>query len=371
VPAHRNGRRDAPVDVDQQQFRRKGATMKLSVIRQHGRSRLVQLMFGVALGLGAALAQAADPVVVRFSHVVAPDTPKGRAALRFKEVVEKRTNGAVKVEVYPSSTLFKDGEEMDALVSGKVDIIAPSLSKFSGLGISDFEVFDLPYIFPSRGMLRRVTDGPIGKELLRKLEPKGVTGLAFWDNGFKIMSANTPLRKPADFKGLKLRIQSSQVIDTQMRTLGAQPMPMAFSEVFDALKSGKVDGTENPPSNLYSRKMHEVQKHVTVSNHGYLGYAVIANKKFWDSLPATARVHLKIAMLDATRYANLYAEEENNQALAKVRAAGTSEVYTLSADEREAWRRALMPVHAAMESHVGKALIQAIYEEGRALGHKF
>ena len=338
---------------------------------RHRRFPLARAVLALTLAVGAALAHAADPIVVKFSHVVAPTTPKGRAAERFKEVAERRTNGADKVEVYHNSALFKDGEEMQALLEGKVDIIAPSLSKFSGLGLTEFEVFDLPYIFPSRGMLRRITDGPIGKDLLRKLEPKGVQGLAFWDNGFKIMSANTPLRKPADFKGLKLRIQSSKVIDAQMRALGAAPEPLAFSEVFNALKAGKVDGTENPPSNLYSKKMHEVQKHVTVSNHGYLGYAVIANKKFWDSLPAMARVHLKIAMIDATRYANLYAEEENNQALAKVRAAGTSEIYDLSVDERETWRKALMPVHREMEPRVGKELIQAVYQEGRAVGHKF
>jgi len=314
---------------------------------------------------------AADAILIRFSHVVADDTPKGKAALRFKEAAERRTGGAVKVEVYPNSTLHKDGDEIDALLAGKVEIIAPSLSKFSPLGLTEFEVFDLPYIFPSRGMLRRVTDGGVGQELLKKLEPKGVTGLAYWDNGFKIMSANTRLRTPADFKGLRMRIQTSRVLDAQMRTLGAIPAPMAFSEVFKALQTGVVDGTENPPSNLYSRKMHEVQKYVTVSNHGYLGYAVITNKKFWDGLPDNVRLHLKLAMFDATRYANLYAEKENNDALTKVRASGKSEVYELTVDEREMWRRALMPVHREMETRIGKELIQAVYKEGAALGHKF
>ncbi len=314
---------------------------------------------------------AAEPIVIKFSHVVAPETPKGRAALRFKEVAERRTNGRVKVEVYPNSTLYKDGEEMDALVAGNVQMLAPALSKFSPLGITEFEVFDLPYIFPSKGLLRRVTDGLVGQALLKKLEPKGVQGLAYWDNGFKVMSANRPLKKPADFKGLKMRIQASKVLEAQMRVLGAVPVPMAFADVFKALQQGAVDGTENPPSNLFSRKMHEVQKHVTVSNHGYLGYVVIANKKFWDGIPADLRIHLKLAMIDATRYANLYAEEENNQALAKVRASGKTEVYDLGVDEREVWRRALMPVHKEMEPRVGKDLIQAIYKEGAALGHKF
>jgi C4-dicarboxylate-binding protein DctP len=332
---------------------------------------MLRFLSVVLLALFALPASAADPILIRFSYVIADDTPKGRAALRFKLAAERRTNGQVLVDIYPNSTLYKDGEEMEALMAGKVEIIAPSLSKFSPLGLTEFEVFDLPYIFPSRGMLRRVTDGPVGQGLLKKLETKGITGLAYWDNGFKVMSANTPLRKPTDLKGLKMRIQNSRVIDAQMRTLGALAVPMAFSEVIGALKNGTVDGTENPPSNLYSSRMYELQKHVTVSNHGYLGYAVIANKKFWDGLPDSIRLHLKLAMFDATRYANLYAEQDNTVSMSKIRAAGKSEIYELSADEREEWRKKLMPVHREMESRIGKELIQAVYKEGAAVGHKF
>ena len=329
------------------------------------------ILVGLITSTDTASAQTPEPIVIKFSHVTASATPKGRAAERFKEVLERRTGGRVKVEVYPSSKLYGDKDEVEALRNGKVQIIAPSLAKFSGLGVPEFEVFDLPYIFPSRGMLRRVTEGEVGRGLFKKLEPKGIVGLAYWDNGFKVMSANQPLRKPADFRNLKMRIQPSKVIDAQMRALGALPHPIAFAEVYNALKTGIVDGTENPPTNLYSKKMHEHQKHVTVSNHGYLGYAVIANKTFWDGLPAVLRVQMKLAMIDATRYANLYAEHENNEALAKVRASGKSEVYDLSVDEREVWRRALMPVHKEMGSRVGKELIQAIYKEGIAVGHKF
>jgi C4-dicarboxylate-binding protein DctP len=334
-------------------------------------SVVMRLACAMLLVVAAASVQAADPIVIRFSHVVSNETPKGRAALRFKEVAERRTSGRVIVEVHANSTLYKDKDELEALLTGNVQLLAPSLAKFSPLGISEFEVFDLPFIFQSKSMLRRITDGPVGQELLKKLEPKGLVGLAYWDNAFKIMSANKPIRKPADFKGLNMRVQASKVLEAQMRALRANPVPMAFSEVRKALESGTVDGTENPPSNLYSQKMHEVQKHVTVSNHGYLGYAVIANKKFWDTLPPDIRVHLKLAMIDATRYANLYAEHENNEALAKVRASGKSEVYDLSVDEREIWRKALMPVHREMEARVGKELIQSIYREGIAVGHKF
>lgn len=336
-------------------------------------------IISLALGLMIALpvfaqttapAPASEPIVIKFSHVVAPDTPKGKAALKFKELAESRTKGKVKVEVYPNSTLYKDKEELEALQAGNVQLIAPSLAKFSPLGINDFELFDLPYIFPAKDLLRRVTDGPIGQGLFKKLEPKGILGLAYWDNGFKVMSANKPLKRPADLKGLKMRVQTSKVLESQMSTLGAVPVPMAFSEVRKALESGAVDGTENPPSNLYTQKMHEVQKHVTVSNHGYLGYAVIANKKFWDALPPSVRVYLKLAMLDATRFANLYAEQDNNDALEKVKASGKTEVYALSIDERETWRKALRPVHKEMESRIDKALIEAIHKEGAALGYK-
>ncbi|MEB0031367.1 TRAP transporter substrate-binding protein [Undibacterium sp. RTI2.1] len=307
---------------------------------------------------GAAFAQ--TPIVIKFSHVVASDTPKGKAAERFKELAEKNTKGRVKVELYPNSTLYKDKEELEALQLGAVQMLAPSLAKFGPLGVKEFEVFDLPYIFPFKDVLHQVTEGPIGKSLLQKLEPKGITGLAFWDNGFKIMSANKPLHSPADFKGLKMRIQSSKVLDAQMRALGANPQVLAFSEVYQALQTGVVDGTENPPSNMYTQKMHEVQKHVTVSNHGYLGYAVIVNKKFWDSLPADIRTELDSAMKGATAYANAIADQENGRALDAIRKTGKTTIYELTPQEKAEWRKALLPVQTEMEPRIGKDLIASI-----------
>jgi C4-dicarboxylate-binding protein DctP len=300
--------------------------------------------------------------VIKFSHVVADDTPKGKGALKFKELAEKYTNGAVKVEVYPNSTLYKDKEELEALQLGAVQIIAPSLAKFGPLGVRQFEVFDLPYIFDGYEDLHKVTYGPVGKKLLAALEPKGIKGLAYWDNGFKVFSANKPLRKPEDFKGLKMRIQSSKVLEAQMRALGALPQVMAFSEVYQALQTGVVDGTENPPSNLYTQKMHEVQKYVTLSNHGYLGYAVIANKRFWDGLPDTIRTQLEKAMKEATEYVNNIAKEENEKALEAVRKAGTSEIIELTPEEKLALKKALLPVHEEMAPRIGKKVIEMVYE---------
>nr|WP_275937703.1 TRAP transporter substrate-binding protein [Sulfurirhabdus autotrophica] len=307
------------------------------------------------------LVSAADPIIIKFSHVVAPNTPKGKAAEKFKQLVEERTSGNVKVEIYPNSQLYKDREEMEALQIGAVQMLAPSLSKFGPIGAREFEVFDLPYIFPNKETLYRVMDGEIGKSLMGKLDSKGIVGLSFWDNGFKQMSANRPLRNVEDFKGLKMRIQSSKVLDAEMKALGANPQVMAFSEVYTALQQGVVDGTENPNSNFYTQKMNEVQKHLTISDHGYLGYAVIVNKKFWDGLPGDTRKIVAQAMKDATEYEREIAKQENEEALTKVRAAGTTEVYVLPFKDRVIWQKALLPVHREFESVIGKDTIQAIY----------
>ncbi len=307
-------------------------------------------------------AEAQAPIIIKFSHVVAPDTPKGKGATRFKELAEKYTDGKVKVELYPNSQLYKDKEEVEALQLGAVQMLAPTMSKFGPLGVKEYEVFDLPYIFPDKEALRKVTNGPIGRELLQKLESKGIIGLAFWDNGFKIMSANRPLNTPDDMLGLKMRIQSSKVLEAQMKELGAVPQVLAFSEVYQALQTGVVDGTENPPSNMYTQKMHEVQKYATLTNHGYLGYVVIVNKKFWDGLPADIRSSLEHALAEATEYANAIAEKENNDALEAMKKSGKTEFHELSAEERQAWIDALKPVHKEMQSRVGKELLQSIYQ---------
>jgi len=309
-----------------------------------------------------AIVRAQAPIVIKFSHVVAPDTPKGNGAQRFKELAEKNTGGKVKVEVYPNSQLYKDKEEMEALQLGSVQMLAPSLAKFGPLGVKEFEVFDLPFIFKDQAAFRAVTDGPVGTDLFKKLEPKGVKGLAYWDNGFHIMSANKPLHKVSDFKGLKMRIQSSKVLDAEMRALGAIPQVMAFSELYQALQSGVVDGCEGVPSNFYTQKTYEVQKHTTISNHGHLAYAVVVNRKFWDGLPGDIRTQLEAALKDATKFANEMAEKENIDDLEKMRASGKTTIYTLTPDEKLEWMRALMPVHKEMESRVGKETVAAVYK---------
>jgi C4-dicarboxylate-binding protein DctP len=312
----------------------------------------------------AATASAADqPIVIKFSHVVANDTPKGRAAERFKQLAQQYTGGKVSVEVYPNSQLYKDKEELEALQLGAVQMLAPSLAKFGPLGAKEFEAYDFPCLFPDVAALRRVTDGPIGQKMLKGLESKGIIGLAYWDNGFKLFSANRPLRKPEDFRALKMRIQSSKVLDAQMRALGALPQVMAFGEVYQALGSGQVDGTENPPSNMYTQKMYEVQKNAIVSDHGYLGYAVIVNKKFWEGLPPDVRQGLEKAMAEATAYANEISEKDNADALKAMIDLKKTEFYMPTAEEKLALCNAMAPVYAEMSARVGKDLIAAMQKE--------
>ncbi len=314
-----------------------------------------------ALLLPAAARAERRPILVRFSHVVAVDTPKGRAAELFRRRAEELSGGRVRVQVYADGQLYQDNDEIEALQLGAVEMLAPSLSKLGVLGLREFEAFDLPFIFDDSAELRKVTDGPVGRALLKKLEPRGIAGLAYWDNGFKSFSANVPLRRPEDFRGLRMRIQASDVLDAQMRALGAIPQVLPFSDVRRALEAGVVDGTENPISNLYTQRMHEVQRYLLLSRHGYLGYAVIANRRFWEALPSDVRRALEQALAEATDYANRIARQANDEALEAVRRAGTTQIHEPTREERARLVRALLPVHRAMEERVGKDVVRAIY----------
>lgn len=311
----------------------------------------------------AAPAWAQQPIIIKFSHVVAPDTPKGKAAEYFKKLAEERTKGRVKVEVYGNSVLYKDNEEMAALGLGSVQMLAPLSSKLTSMGMSEFQVFDLPYIFDSMEQAHKVTQGAIGKGMLKKLDAKGISGLAFWDNAFKETTANVALRTPADFRGLKMRITPSKVIDGQMRTLGAIPQVIAFSEVYMALQTGAIDGQENPTSNIYTQKFYEVQKYMTMTDHSFHNYTLVANKKFWDGLPADIRTTLEGAVRDSTVYFNGIAQKDNEDALAAIKSHGKIQVVTLSKDEKAAFKKTLFKLHKQFEPVVGKELIESIYRE--------
>lgn len=300
------------------------------------------------------------PIVIQFSHVVTPDTAKGKAALRFKELAEARTNGKVRVEVYPNSQLYKDREELDALRQGAVQMIAPSLSKLASVSGGDFEVFDLPFLFKNRDAFRAAVDGPVGAALMKKLEPHGIKGLAFWDNGFKVFSANRPLQAVGDFRSLKIRVQASKVLVTQLKTLDAQASVSPLIDVYKALRSGQLDGQENTPTNIVTQRLHEVQSHLTVSNHGYLAYAVIVNSTFWDKLPQPIRTTLEGALQDATAFENSIAEAENAKALSLIKTSGKLTVHTATPHELEQWRTALAPVYKEAQGWISKETLTAL-----------
>jgi C4-dicarboxylate-binding protein DctP len=322
--------------------------------------KMLLALAAVAVIAAPSAVTAQTPIVIKFSHVVAPNTPKGKGSEKFKELAEKYTNGKVKVEVYPNSTLYKDKEELEALQLGAVQMLAPSNSKFGPMGIKDFEVFDLPFLLPNLASLRKVTEGPIGKKMLTLLDAKGMIGLGYWDNGFKQMSANKPLHLPEDYKGLKFRIQSSKVLEAQFRLLGATPQVMAFSEVYQALQTGVVDGQENTPANMYTQKMDEVQKYTTLTNHGYIGYVVVVNKKFWEGLPADIRGQLEKAMAESTQYANTISGQENDDALAAMKKSGKTMFIVPTAAEMAAMQKVMEPLYNDMASRVGKQLIDDV-----------
>jgi C4-dicarboxylate-binding protein DctP len=307
-----------------------------------------------------AVAASTKGVTLRFSHVVAEETPKGLAANRFKLLVEQRSGGRVQVLIYPDAQLYGDHDEMQALQLGAVDMLAPSLSKFGRIGFPEFELFDLPFLFAQVADVRRITQGPLGRRLLERLSHQGLTGLGYFDNGFKQMSANCPLLSPVDFVGLRMRIQESRVIAAQMRALGALPVTLAFSETRRALAAGVVDGTENPVSNFWTQGMHEVQTDLSLTEHGYLGYAVVVNQRFWLSLPPVDRELVGQALQEALVYGNKIADAQNDKALAALRQTDTTRIHVLSESQRAGLRRAVEPVHKALASRIGLTWMDAV-----------
>ncbi|MDP6390523.1 MAG: TRAP transporter substrate-binding protein [Alphaproteobacteria bacterium] len=311
----------------------------------------------VALIFSAPVANA-DPIKIKFSHVVAENTPKGKGALAFKRLVEKRLAGKVVVEVYPNSQLFDDKKVMQALLLGDIQMAAPSLSKFNKF-TRKLQVFDLPFLFDDIDAVDRFQNSSTGKALLDSMKSKGYKGLAYWHNGMKQISANKPLRMPTDAKGLKFRIQQSDVLEAQFRALKANPQKMAFSEVYNALQTGVVDGQENTWSNIYSKKFFEVQKYFSESNHGLIDYLVVTNAKFWDGLPGDIRTELEQILVEATAVANGTARQKADNDRRKIIESGVTQVLTLSKDELAAWRRVMQPVWQKFERQIGKDVIDA------------
>jgi C4-dicarboxylate-binding protein DctP len=319
---------------------------------------IVTLIAVLALSLPMVVS-AQQPIIIKFSHVTADNTPKGQGALKFKELAEQKLPGKVEVQVFPNSQLFADDQEMDALLLGDIHILAPSLSKFDRY-TKKLQVFDLPFLFKDLDAVNRFQKSPVGLELLNSMRDKGIQGLGYWLNGMKQLSTNkSQLQRPADVKGLKFRIQDSDVLLDQFRALGANPQKMAFSEVYQALQTGVVDGQENTWSNIYTQKFFEVQESITETNHGVILYMVITTTDWWDSLPKDIQTGLMDAMREATDYANQQAFKINQQDRQQVSDAGKAKIHTLSQDDLVEWRKIMEPVWKKYEADIGKDLIDA------------
>ncbi|HCD6285137.1 TPA: TRAP transporter substrate-binding protein [Pseudomonas aeruginosa] len=321
------------------------------------------LLCALAIG-GSCLANAAQPIVIKFSHVVAENTPKGQGALLFKKLVEQRLGGRVEVDVYPNSSLFGDGKEMEALLLGDVQMLAPSLAKFEQY-TRKVQIFDLPFLFDDIQAVDRFQRSPQGRALLTSMQGKGILGLAYWHNGMKQLSANRPLLEPEDARGLKFRVQASDVLNEQFRQLRAISRKMSFAEVYQGLQTGVVNGTENTWSNYESQKVNEVQKYFTESNHGLVDYMVITNAKFWNGLPADIREALQRIMDEVTVQVNIEAERLNRDARQRILASGVSEIHTLTPQQRADWRQTMQPVWQKFRGNVGADLLQAAEASNR------
>ncbi len=300
----------------------------------------------------------AAPVTIKFSHVVAENTPKGQMALKFKELAESRLPGKVNVEVYPNSQLFGDGKVLEAMLLGDVQIAAPSLSKFKKY-TKQLQVYDLPFLFKDMDAVDRFQKGPTGQKLLTSLEKRGLMGLGYIHNGMKQMSANKPLRTPSDAEGLKFRIMTSDVLVSQFEAVDAIPLKKPFSEVFTLMQTKAIDGAENPWSNLYSKKFFEIQDYVTETNHGVLDYMVVTSARFWKGLDDDVRVELKKAMDEAIAYGNDVAKEKAMGDRQRIIDSGRTTVLQISDAERQQWVEAMKPVWKQFERQIGKDVIDA------------
>ncbi len=299
-----------------------------------------------------------ERIVIKFSHVVSEMTPKGLAARRFAELVHDRTGGRVEVQVYPNSQLYMDGEEVDALIDNRVQLIAPATAKMTQY-FPQLLLFDLPFLFEDYAQVHRFIDSDEGQAFLEKLRGNGMLSLAMWDNGFKVMTSNRPLRNPSDFQNLRFRIMPSRVLDAQFMQLGAQARDLPFSDVYAALERNLVDAAENTPSNIYTKKFYLVQEHMTISNHGYLGYLVLTNEKFWTSLPEDIRLILEETLAEVTAWEREAAIYHNQRDLELIIKTGQIEPYHLSDEEKKEWKKALLPVWDTFLPEIGEDLLRA------------
>jgi len=316
--------------------------------------------FAISAAFLAGPVLGADPVVIKFAHVVAENTPKGQAANKFKDIVEERLNGKVVVEVFPNSQLFGDNKVLEAMLLGDVQLAAPSLSKFERY-TEKLMIFDLPFLFKDMAAVEKFQKSDAGVKLLESLERRGLVGLGYLHNGMKQLSSSTALRVPEDAAGLKFRIMTSDVLAAQFQAVGAVPLKKPFSEVFTLLQTKAIDGQENTWSNIYSKKFFEIQPYITESNHGVLDYMVVTSKEFWMGLPDDLRIEIKKALDEAIVFGNMIAEKKSVEDRQKIVDSGRSEIIQLTDAERAQWVEAMKPVWKQFEEKIGEDLIDAAY----------
>ena len=322
-----------------------------------------KLVLGTIAAAMLATSGLAADYTMKVSHVVSASTPKGKAADFFEKRVEELTGGKIDVQVFPNSQLYGDGEEMKALVMNNVQLIMPSLSKFTSIA-PQMQLFDLPFIFRDKAHLYNVMDGEVGKTLKSFVdEKKQMMAMDYWDAGFKhFSSSKQPVVTPEDAKGLKFRIQSSKVLEAQFKAVGGNPQVLPFSEVYSALQQGVVDGTENPLSNFYTKKFHEVQSNLTLSNHGYLGYLVVMNSKFWDKLPKDLQANVAQAMKEATELERKESAVEDAKIMEELtkysKETGKLQIVELTPEQKEQWKKAMSVVYPQFYDVIGEDLIK-------------
>jgi len=323
------------------------------------------LLLLLVVGITVSPFALSEPITIRFSHVVSERAPKGIGANLFKDLVKKRLGDRVRVVIYPRSSRFNDNEVLIALLLGDVELAAPSLSKFGNYSKA-LQVFDLPFLFPDVDAVKRFQASSTGQQLLESMEPIGIRGLAYWDNGMKSLSSQKPFRVPADLRGQRFRIQSSDVIEEQILALDAVPLKMPFSQAFEAMRFGIVDGQENAWSNIYTGGYYRVQKHFTNFNYAYLGYMVVTSTQFWDSLPNDIRNELEQILREVTLSVNKTARDQATKNRAELGKRGDIELLRLSDSELEMWKKAWQPLQEKFTSEIGEEIVRAARATARS-----
>jgi C4-dicarboxylate-binding protein DctP len=324
---------------------------------------LVLLMLLPVAGGGAPSAQQpGGKVVIKFSHNQQTITPPHKAAEMFKQMVEQRTNGYYEVQIYPAQQLGGIRDQVEGTILGTIEVTQQTPATVS-LFVPKVMVLDFPFLWTDEEAMWKMLDGPLGEELLQSLEAKGLKGVDFWSSGFKNFTSGRKLiRTPDDFKGMKIRVIPSPLLSAQYETWGASPTPVDFKELYTALQQGLVDGQENPPGTIVDVKLHEVQKYMTESRHGFLHYIMMFNKKWFDAQPKANQEILTQAMKEAGRWERKAMRDRDAEATRRIKEAGV-QVTALTPQAREQFRQLSLKVHERFADRVDKAYLRRLYAE--------